>query len=284
MKYWKSHFVFNKSERNGIFVLVTFIVILQILYFSYPFFYSERDVSEKEETEILQFQHKLDSLKSAGIRKDSIYPFNPNYLNDYKAYRLGMSVKEIDRLLNFRSSGKWINSAKEFQKVTDVSDSLLGQLSPYFKFPDWIKENETSNSIKQKVIFKFDVNVANAEDLQKVKGIGKVLSNRIVKYRESIGGYRSLIQLKDIYGLPDETRNELLKHLNEIPFVYDKKNINSIGVLELAELPYFDYELAKAVIDYRNLHEGIESIEILSKIDDFPVSKIDRIQLYVSFN
>ena len=168
--------------------------------------------------------------------------------------------------------------------MTDVSDSLLGQLSPNFKFPDWIKENETSNSIKQKVIFKFDLNLANSEDLQKVKGIGKVFSNRIVKYRESIGGYRSLIQLKDIYGLSDETRNELLKHLNEIPFVYDKKNINSIGVLELAELPYFDYELAKAVIDYRNLHEGIESIEILSKIDDFPVSKIDRIQLYVSFN
>ena len=259
MKYWKSHFVFNKSERNGIFVLVIFIILLQILYFSYPFFYSERDISEKEETEILQFQHKLDSLKSTGIRKDSIYPFNPNYLNDYKAYRLGMSVKEIDRLLNFRSSGKWINSAKEFQKVTDVSDSLLGQLSPYFKFPDWIKENETSNSIKQKVIFKFDLNLANAEDLQKVKGIGKVLSNRIVKYRESIGGYRSLIQLKDIYGLSDEARNELLKHLSEIPFVYDKKNINSIGVLELAELPYFDYELAKAVIDYRNLHEASTS-------------------------
>ena len=284
MKYWKSHFVFNKSERNGIFFLIAIIVILQILYFSYPFFTAEENTSEENKAEILQFQHKLDSLQKASSKKDTIYPFNPNYLTDYKAYRLGMTVNEIDRLLEFRSSGKWINSAADFQTVTGVSDSLLLQLSPYFKFPEWVTKNNTSNSTKSAPILKFDLNSVSAEQLQKIKGIGEVLSNRIVRYRSSIGGYRSLIQLKDVYGLSDEVRKELSKHLKAIPDHFDRKNINEIGILELSELPYFNYELAKAVINYRTLHEGIDSIEVLSKIDDFPTAKFDRIQLYLSFN
>lgn len=284
MKYRKSHFVFNKSERNGIFILIILIAVLQIIYFSYPFFNAEEITSEKLNPEIQQFQHKLDSLKQVSTEKDTIYPFNPNYLTDFKAYSLGMSVNEIDRLLKYRSDGNWINSAEDFQTITGVSDSILHKLSPHFKFPQWVAKNKTSNSIKSPSILKLDLNSVSAEQLQQVKGIGEVLSNRIVRYRLSIGGYRSLIQLKDIYGLSGEVRKELLKYLDEIPFNFERKNINTIRVLELSELPYFDYELAKAVIDYRNLHEGIQSIEVLSKIDDFPTSKIDRIQLYLSFN
>ncbi len=284
MKYRKSHFVFNKSERNGIFILIILIAVLQIIYFSYPFFNAEEITSEKLNPEIQQFQHKLDSLKQVSTEKDTIYPFNPNYLTDFKAYSLGMSVNEIDRLLKYRSDGNWINSAEDFQTITGVSDSILHKLSPHFKFPQWVAKNKTSNSIKSPPILKLDLNSVSVEQLQQVKGIGEVLSNRIVRYRLSIGGYRSLIQLKDIYGLSGEVRKELLKYLDEIPFNFERKNINTIRVLELSELPYFDYELAKAVIDYRNLHEGIQSIEVLSKIDDFPTSKIDRIQLYLSFN
>ena len=284
MKHWKSHFVFNKSERNGIFVLIALIIILQVFYFKSPFLSLEEDIPKETNAEIIQFQHKLDSLKQVDTGKDTIYPFNPNYLKDYQAYRVGLSVKEIDALLDFRSSGQWINSAEDFQRITGVSDSVLEQLIPYFKFSEWITDNNNSDSIKQTGVLKFDLNSVGALELQKVKGIGEVLSNRIIKYRESIGGYRSLIQLKDIYGLSDEVRIELLKYLNEIPPNFNKKNINTIGVLELSELPYFNYDLAKAIIDYRNLHEGIDSIEVLLKIEDFPVLKIDRIQLYLSFN
>ncbi|WBL24827.1 ComEA family DNA-binding protein [Zunongwangia sp. HGR-M22] len=281
MKYWKSHFVFNKSERNGIFILVIVIVLLQIINFSDPFSASEERISEKEATVLKSFQNKLDSLKNTERIKDTIYPFNPNYLTDYKAYRLGMSVEEIDRLLAYRASGKWINSASDFQKVTKVSDSLLDIISPNFKFPAWIKSTSVS---KQSNVAKVDINTATAEELMQIKGIGQTLGERIVKYRTLIGGYRSFIQLQDIYGLNDETRLELIKHLKKIPQNFSKLNINEIDVIQLSEIPYFDYELARALVNYRNLHEKISSVEDLIKIDGFPVDKIDRIQLYLSFN
>ena len=70
-----------------------------------------------------------------------IYPFNPNYITDYKGYTLGMSAEEINRLHAYRAKNKWVNSSKEFQRITKVSDSLLKQIAPYFKFPDWVTKS-----------------------------------------------------------------------------------------------------------------------------------------------
>ncbi|MEZ4841592.1 MAG: hypothetical protein R2821_08810 [Flavobacteriaceae bacterium] len=54
-----------------------------------------------------------------------------------------MSTEEIDKLLQHRAAGKYINSSKEFQyQVTGVSDSLVKTIEPYFKFPDWVVNNQ----------------------------------------------------------------------------------------------------------------------------------------------
>ncbi len=288
MKSIKSHFVFNRSQQNGIFLLVIIIIILQAIYYFLDF--STEDSAESLNPEELEsFQAQIDSIKLARAEADSvkIYPFNPNYITDFKAYTLGMSVEEIDRLHRFRDSNKWINSAKDFQKVTGVSDSLLASISPYFKFPDWVIGAEKKKSkVKVKTpISVSDLNKAETEDLQKVNGIGEVLANRIVNYRNKIGGFRSELQLKDIYGLNYETREKLQRHFRVIGKEnFGLININQARLLELLEVPYIKYELAREIIDYRQLYEKIESFEELSKIESFPSDKIDRIQLYLSLN
>lgn len=288
MKSIKSHFVFNKSQQNGIFLLVIIIIVLQAIYYFLDF--STEDSAESlTPEEVEAFQAQIDSIKLARADADSvrIYPFNPNYITDFKGYTLGMSVEEIDKLHQFRDKDRWINSAKDFQKVTGVSDSLLASISPYFKFPDWvIAADKKIGKVKVTTpISVSDLNKAEAEDLQRVNGIGEVLANRIVNYRTKIGGFRSELQLKDIYGLNYETREKLQRQFR----VTEKENfslinINQARLLELVEVPYIKYELAREIIDYRQLHEKIESFEELSKIESFPSDKIDRIQLYLSLN
>jgi hypothetical protein len=74
----------------------------------------------------MALQAGVDSMKNNDKDKvKKIYLFNPNFITDYKGYKLGMSVAEIDRLLEFRKGDKYVNSAAEFQKITKVSDSLL---------------------------------------------------------------------------------------------------------------------------------------------------------------
>nr|WP_237690424.1 helix-hairpin-helix domain-containing protein [Salegentibacter tibetensis] len=288
MKPIKSHFVFTKSQQNGIFLLVCIIIILQAIYY-FSDFYSENSAEGLTQEEIEGFQSQIDSIKLARAEADSvkIFPFNPNYITDFKGYTLGMSMEEIDKLHQFRNENKWINSAEDFQRVTGVSDTLLGEISPYFKFPDWVIEAAREKAAAQTAtrVLVSDLNKAEAEDLQKVNGIGEVLANRIVNYRTKIAGFRSEIQLKDIYGLNYETREKLEQQFRVFKNEeFSLTNINEAKVLDLVEVPYIEYELAREIIDYRQLHEEINSFEELSKIESFPSDKIDRIQLYLSLD
>lgn len=289
MSNFKSHFVFTRSQQNGIFLLIVIIVILQLLYW-FADFYSDSTEVPLTDKEIAKFQSQIDSIKleQATKKTPQIYPFNPNFITDYKGYVLGMSPSEIDKLHEYRASGKWINSKADFQMVTGVSDSLLSVLSPLFKFPDFISNNKerlirNTNQTKSDIGSKLDLNRAEAEELKKINGIGEVLSDRIINYRNSIGGFVNIIQLKDVYGLTAEVRLKL-----EERFIVNKNStvallsVNKASVLELSEIPYFNYELARDIVDYRLLHEKISSFEELAVIPKFPYQKIDRIKLYLS--
>jgi len=290
MMKFKSHFVFNRSQQNGTILLVAIIVVLQLVYF-YVDFSKKENPSAIDEQQLAQFQEKIDSIKltSSEVSVVKIFPFNPNLITDYKGYTLGMSLEEIDRLHAYRAGDKWVNSSEDFQLVTKISDSLLEKISPYFKFPDWVtserssSKTKVSNSIQKAFKDKIDLNTATAQELTLVKGIGEVLSGRIVNYRNKIGGFVDDLQLKDIYGLNYELREEIQSHYTvksqpEIKIL----NINEASVLELSSIPYINYELAREIVNYRLLHERISNFEELSKIKEFPSEKIDRIALYLS--
>lgn len=196
----------------------------------------------------LKFQNKitqqivLNEIKSA----PKIYPFNPNFIIDYKGYKLGMNSKEINRLLLYRAQNKWINSAKEFQNVTKVSDSFPHIISLNFKFPDWVKKsNKTPVSLERPISFeeKIDLNITTANELQKVYGVGYVLSNRIIKLRDSfIGGFISDIQLQDVRGLSTETIENIRKQFSvKTPRIYLKISLNIATVYQLVTIQHIDY-------------------------------------------
>ena len=129
-----------------------------------------------------------------------------------------MTSEEISRLIFYRAQNKWVNSAEEFQNITKVSDSLLHIISPNFKFPQWVKKtNKNSTSFEKSVSFKekIDLNITTANELQKVYGVGAVLSSRIIKLRNSfIGGFISDIQLQDVRGLTPETIENICKYFS----------------------------------------------------------------------
>ncbi|MCC9018809.1 ComEA family DNA-binding protein [Flavobacterium lipolyticum] len=284
---------FTQEQRKGVFLLFIIIAVLQAVYFLVDF-----DISEKivpEEKQWMNLQSEIDSLKflKSG-EKRKVYAFNPNFITDYKAYKLGMSVQEIDRLLAFRKENKYVNSAKEFQEVTKISDSLLRVISPLFKFPEWVT-NKSSHKIKRNEFFKEpvyekeeiivqDMNSATQEDLVKIYGIGEALSIRILKQREVLGGFVSMEQMNEVWGLSPEVVKELTAHFKvAIPPSLKKIAINEASLKELAKFPYFRYALAKEIVTYRSMNGNINNIEDLSKIKGFPIEKAKIISLYLEF-
>ena len=291
-KSFSAYFSFSKSHRTGLVVLLILIIVLQSIYFFVDFSLPVKVNPEKEKW--LAIQTEIDSLKElAKFEGTRLYPFNPNYISDYKGYKLGMTVEEIDRLIAFRKENKFVNSAQEFQKVTKVSDSLLSKIAPYFKFPDWVNENRKSNSISiyrppvfatsEKLVV-LDINTASLEDLVKVYGIGEVIAQRILSYREILGSFVAMEQLDEVWGLSPEVLVNLNKRFKVKSLVGIKKvNINNASIKELAQFPYFKYALAKQIVIYRSMNGSIIETADLTKIKGMPNDKIKIIALYLDF-
>ncbi|TWO34293.1 helix-hairpin-helix domain-containing protein [Seonamhaeicola sediminis] len=286
----KSHFTFTKEQRKGILFLLLIIVLCQCAYFFIDF--ASNDIVINKE-ELARFQEEIDSLKKIEIeaRKPKVFPFNPNYITDYKGANLGMSTEEIDRLITFRNHGNWINSAEQFQQVTKVSDSLLNIIAPYFKFPDWVLNpvrasswnGEINENRPRTFAQKQDLNKVTALQLQKISGIGAILSERIIKYRNKfIGGFIADEQLQDVYGLTPEVIEQLTNEFTvKTPRQIKKINLNKATVDELVTIQHIDYEIAHNIVEQRVLREGFESINDLTKVKDFPSNKLEIIKLYL---
>lgn len=286
MSILKSHLRYNKRQRNGILFLLFLIIILQAAYYFLNFTPKNAIVETLNLKE--KISKELDSLEVLS-QKDTlqIFPFNPNYLTDYKGYQLGMSVTEIDRLLKYRETGKFVNSANEFQKITKVSDSLLMVLKPFFKFPDWVKTASKEKKEEPKLVNKnldsiIDLNSATLEQLISIKGIGETLANRIINYRTKLQGYSFNDQLYEVWNLEQNVANAVLEQFQVIERpVINKININTASFKEVLGIVYLDYELTKKIFQYKNEVAEIQSLEELKKIEGFPIEKFNRIALYL---
>ncbi|MDI5893462.1 ComEA family DNA-binding protein [Flavobacterium algoritolerans] len=288
-----SFFIFTREQRTGIFTLFVIIILLQMIYFFVDFGFETKEYPDKQKW--LSLQSKVDSMKVDNNKKlPKMYLFNPNFITDYKGYKLGMSVKEIDRLLAFRKQNKYVNSPQEFQNVTKISDSLLNMMAPYFKFPDWVNNKKEFKEFKkypnqafakkEKIVL-IDINQASKEDLIKIYGIGEAISLRILKQKESLGGFVSMEQMKDVWGLSPEVIENLNTHFKVSVLPNIKKiDINNASLKELSQFYYFRYALAKEIVSYRSMRGNINNIEDLTKIKGFPVDRAKIIGLYLDFN
>ncbi|MBS7785683.1 helix-hairpin-helix domain-containing protein [Flavobacterium sp. CYK-55] len=273
---------FSKSQRLGLLILFSLILLMQLV-----IWFGFRTTEMPQENQVwTNLPPKIDSAQSS-FSEYRPKPFNPNFISDYKGYMLGMSVAQIDRLLAYRKTGKYVNSALEFQQVTQVSDEQLQKLEPYFKFPDWV-HNKPSNIFTEKKVLKkeslIDINTATADDLKKIYGIGDGYAQRILTLRQKLGGFVHINQIEDVWGLSPDVIAALKQRFVVVnqPIIR-KININKAGIKELMQLPYFRYPLAKAIVVQRSMNGSYKNIEDLTKISDFPVDKIEIIALYLDF-
>lgn len=288
MKNIVSQLVFHRNQQVGILLLLTLNVAALVVDYNYDFkSTSTFDISSEE---IIAHQQLLDSLRTARLieRTPKLFPFNPNFITDYKGYSLGMSLEEIDRLHAFRKKGQWINSEKQFQEVTGVSDSLLGILGRSFKFPDWVTNPKPKKVWKKpttakKLGPKGDLNQATATELKEVYGIGPVLSARIVSYREKIGRFSNDLQLNEVWGLtPERVENVLTQFAVSDPIAITKMKLSEASASDIATIPGISFDMAKEIWEFRILREEIVSFSELEKIEGLTPRKLQLIQLYLS--
>ena len=289
---------FSKGHYFGIAILICSIGLLQLFIY---WFNNQKDTTSldltQEEKNWLLAQNEIDSIKEVNQENSNkIYPFNPNFISDYKGYKLGMTESQIDKLHHFRKQNKYVNSNAEFQKLTGVSNEWMKQYAIYFKFPDWVT-NKTSKNYQSKYentyqkfdkkeskIVVQDLNTANQVELEKVYMIGEKLALKIISERERFGNFASMEQLGFIWGISPEAIADLNKKFQIRSSENLKKiNINTSTIKELQQFPYFNYTIAKNIVTFRSMNGDFKSSEDLTNVKQFPLEKLKIIALYLEF-
>jgi DNA uptake protein ComE-like DNA-binding protein len=269
------------SDQPALFVLGFFVIALHIVWFTIPSWWPKQQANF----------YAVNLTEPITKAKTSVFkPFNPNFISDYKGYLLGMKPQELDRLTQFRDKGLYVQTGKEFQQITGISDALLAKLSPYFKFPIWKSRAKKTYFNPTKFDFKstrtvalIDINQASSAELEAVRGIGPVLAQRIIQFRDQLGGFFELHQLMDVWGIKPEVYQETLHHFTiQKPSNAIRINLNQADVKSLRQFPYFNSFLAREIIKKRTQVENL-TITDLTEINSFPVEKIKNIALYLEF-
>lgn len=283
MREHKRHHWTRVQKRSLLYFLLCIVCIIGTQ-FLLPISQEPVILINTQTAEINMALAELEQIKTA----DSIAKipekkaFNPNFINEYQARVFGIPTEAIDKVEAYRAEEKWINSVKDFQVVTGISDSLLEEVKVYFKFPDFVNQ-KNKNSLKSQVkIMQTDLNQANLSALMEVSGIGEALANRIIEWRDRLGGFASLAQLKHVYGLNDYAKENLLKHfyIKETE-VKPRFNINETTASDIATIPGLNFDLAKKIWEFCQLREGLKDLDDLLILDGITEYKLDLIRIYL---
>jgi competence ComEA-like helix-hairpin-helix protein len=136
--------------------------------------------------------------------------------------RIGLRDKTINIILNYRNKGGRFKQPEDLRKIYGLQKEEADLLIPYVQIKSinklYIQNQKNSNENKQTAgivtsLKKIDINTATAEEFKSLPGIGDILSNRIVKFRSSIHGFKSIEDIRKTYGLSDSTYQLILPYL-----------------------------------------------------------------------
>jgi DNA uptake protein ComE-like DNA-binding protein len=126
-----------------------------------------------------------------------------------------------------------------------------------------------------------DINRADSADLLPLPGIGPVFAGRIIKYRNLLGGFVSLDQLGEVYGMPVETIQMIRSQVYIDSSAIRRMHMDSASFRELLRHPYLEYEHVKALVEYRDYAGTIESVRDLQENYILPDSILERLWFYL---
>jgi DNA uptake protein ComE-like DNA-binding protein len=300
--FFNEYFHFTKGERTGTVILLILIVFILLITFLVPLIFTQNEVDFSEfEKEIERFQTTKveDSLISTTDNKSvtenekpRLFFFDPNSISGKDLELLGLNKKVKNTWLKYREKGGSFGKKEDLRKIYGLTDSVYYILEPYIVLheKDSLYEEEYNLTPKQKnnteVRFKvlpiIELNSADTLDLKKIRGIGSVYATRIIAYRELLGGFYAGEQLAEVYGLTPETVKMVLTNISVDTSLIRKINLNTASLNDLMRHPYLNRYQGKAILQYRKVQGGFNSVAEVRQNNLLPDTVFNKIRPYLT--
>lgn len=290
----KYFFTYSTSERNG---TITLAVILLLLIFG-SFIYrpiSSATIVDNETYEMVDSFFRSLQYVDAEVdftfkpnvlteeipvpKKNETFFFNPNTISIDSLIDLGLSPKQAQVVVNYRNKGGKFRNPDDFSKIHVIDFATFQRLRPWILIPKDAIVKFDSSVLPEKT-FTLELNSADSISLNKLKGIGPSYARRIISYRELLGGFYSINQLSEVYGLNQDIINSLKSIITIDSSRVRKINLNLIGYEELRRHPYLSDYQAKSIVYYRSKRGSINDLSELIDNKLLPVDRYNKIRPY----
>ena len=294
-----SRLYLSRSEKRGLLLLLFLLLCVcgGMLYVGMserggtPVQLSPEDVAELEAFATLTKERKK---RQEEVRMPvQSFPFNPNTADSMTLLRVGLKPWQVKNLMAYRRAGGRWKDADDFKRLYGLSDEEFQRLRPYVQIPPAVKEvyftehdRARQDSLHHLRPEKFtqltvlDLNTVDTLTLRKIPGIGVGYSRSIVSYRERLGGFVSVAQLKDIEGLP--ARIEEWFSVEEQVAVRTI-SINKSDFKTLVRHPYLSYEQVKVITTHIRKYGSLRSWKDLQLYPEFTPQDFERLTPYFVF-
>jgi competence protein ComEA len=292
----RSLFAFSRGETNGFLVLLP---LMALLIFSEPIYrywfvrqpqdYSRESIRLDSLLTTWKWTQS-DSVSDSTVLERQLFSFDPNQSTESDFVQLGFSSAMASRIINYRSKGGKFKTKADMLKMYGMDTTLYKNIYALINLPEVavpstkIQNTENDSTQKHQTTYaRLDLNAADTTQLIKIYGIGKKLSERIVKYRNRLGGFVSMDQLKEVYGLDSTAITNAVREFTiEKNYQPVQININSASEKEMGAHPYLSLKLAKAITAYRFQHGHFAELDDLARVKLLSENDFEKIKPYLT--
>jgi competence ComEA-like helix-hairpin-helix protein len=292
---------YTKKERIGVLCIVLFILFIILL----PLLNKEQTIEIRNDETLLTAIDSIDKKQTHQYKEDDnetayqyqktvtnnfsrgkLFTFDPNTLSAEGWKKLGLKERTIQTIENYRIKGGKFYKAEDVKKIWGLPDGFYEYVKDFITITAITKLKEQNftapaSAKPEKKAWNIEINNADTTALIQLPGIGSKLAIRIINFREKLGGFYSIEQIKETYGLADSTFQKIKSYLHVTGEV-KKINVNAVTKDELKTHPYFKWNLANAIVEYRNQHGNFKSLEELKNIAAIKDETFIKLSPYLS--
>jgi competence protein ComEA len=316
-KFVKDYLSFTKRDRVGVLTLVTLIVLVALLPYLWPVKKplppsAEAIAALRREAAQLNSQPLKEALPggdafpenlpAAGrnAKQQAVYfYFDPNTLDAAGWKRLGLRDKTITTIQHYLSKGGVFRKPEDLGRIYGLFKDDYERLLPWIQINNSKDHEANAPKYEQpgnyqpadKPVYPVkrvanaavvEINKADTSALIALPGIGSKLAARIINFRDKLGGFYSVQQVAETYGLSDSTFTAIRPLLQCNQPAVLQLNINTADANTLKQHPYIRWNLANLIVQYRAQHGPFASLDELLKLASVTAEWLEKTRPYLA--